>query len=75
MEQNMSSTNVLGAVEARGVLAEVKGTAKATRLVVELDPSVAALVAGRLVPLVGAEVSVVVAPVQARIDVDGGDGR
>lgn len=71
----MSSKNVLGAVEARGTLAEVRGTAKATRLVVELDPSVATLVAGRLVPLVGAEVSVVVAPVQARIDVDGGDGR
>lgn len=74
----MSSTSVrsvLGAVEARGVLAEVKGTAKSTRLVVELDPSVAAAVAGRLVPLVGAEVSVEVAPVQARIDVDGGDGR
>lgn len=73
----MSSTNVLGAVEARGVLAEVKGTAKSTRLVVELDPSVAAVVAGRLVPLVGAEVSVEVAPVQARIDVcvDGGGAR
>lgn len=75
MEQNMSSTNMLGAVEARGVLAEVKGTAKSTRLVVELDPSVAAVVAGRLVPLVGAEVSVEVAPVQASIDIcmDGGE--
>ena len=72
---SISVTGVLGAVEARGVLAEVRGTAKATRLVVELDPSVAALVAGRLVPLVGAEVSVGVAPVQARIDVDGGDRR
>lgn len=71
----MSSIDSLGGVEARGTLAEVRGTAKATRLVVELDPSVASLVAGRLVPLVGAEVSVVVAPVQARIDVDGGDGR
>lgn len=71
----MSSTNVLGAVEARGVLAEVKGTAKSTRLVVELDPSVAAVVAGRLVPLVGAEVAVEVAPVQASIDIcmDGGE--
>lgn len=69
MEKNMNSTNVLGAVEARGVLAEVKGTAKSTRLVVELDPSVAAVVAGRFVPLVGAEVSVEVAPVQGCIDV------
>jgi hypothetical protein len=75
-EQDMSSIDyAAGGVEARGTLAEVRGTAKATRLVVELDPSVAALVAGRLVPLVGAEVSVGVAPVQARIDVDGGDGR
>lgn len=75
MEQNMSSTNALGAVEARGVLAEVKGTAKSTRLVVELDPSVAAAVAGRLVPLVGAEVSVEVAPVQGCIDISmDGDG-
>lgn len=74
-EQNMSSIDLPGGVEARGTLAKVRGTAKATRLVVELDPSVAALVAGRLVPLVGAEVSVEVAPVQARIDVDGGGER
>lgn len=71
----MGSANALGAVEARGVLAEVKGTAKSTRLVVELDPSVAAAVAGRLVPLVGAEVSVEVAPVQGCIDISmDGDG-
>lgn len=75
MEQNMSSTSALGAVEARGVLAEVKGTAKSTRLVVELDSSVAAVVAGRLVPLIGAEVAIEVAPVQGCIDISmDGDG-
>ncbi|MCI6844131.1 MAG: hypothetical protein MR874_05165 [Coriobacteriaceae bacterium] len=71
----MSSKNEIGVVRARGALAEVKGTAKSTRLVVELDPSVAASVAGMLVPLVGAEVAVDIAPMQARIDLDGGGRR
>ena len=56
-----------------GVLADVSCKPKAARLVVELEPGVASLVASRIVPLVGSNVSVEFVPMQGAFDVSGGE--